>query len=65
MVLTHLTCPIFFKGSKFPRLRYLAYLTHGFTGTRGEAKCDVSNEHSLEYKPIGTGRGGHFSSDNG
>lgn len=34
-------------------------------GTRGEAKCDVSSEHSLEYKPIGTGRGGHFSSDNG
>nr|GEY25173.1 regulator of nonsense transcripts UPF3-like isoform X1 [Tanacetum cinerariifolium] len=43
----------------------IAYPTRGFTGTRGEAKCDVSNEHGLEYKPIGTGRGGHFSSDNG
>ncbi|KAI3805163.1 hypothetical protein L1987_27278 [Smallanthus sonchifolius] len=34
-------------------------------GTRGEIKFDVSNERGVEFKPTGTGRGGHFSSDNG
>lgn len=37
----------------------------GITGTRGEARYDAPNERGAEYKPIGTGRGGHFSSDNG
>lgn len=30
-----------------------------------EGKYDVSNERGAEFKPIGSGRGGHFSSDNG
>ncbi|KAL8264891.1 hypothetical protein R6Q59_023021 [Mikania micrantha] len=34
-------------------------------GTRGEAKYDVPNERGVEFKPTGTGRGGHLSSDNG
>lgn len=32
-----------------------------FAGTCGEVKYDVSNE----LKPVGTGRGAHFYSDNG
>ncbi|KAM0016384.1 putative nonsense-mediated mRNA decay protein [Helianthus debilis subsp. tardiflorus] len=34
-------------------------------GTCGEAKYDVSNERGVELKPVGTGRGAHFFSDNG
>ncbi|KAI3755163.1 hypothetical protein L1987_54958 [Smallanthus sonchifolius] len=34
-------------------------------GTRGETKFDVPNERGVEFKPTGTGRSGHFSSDNG
>ncbi|KAK9069634.1 hypothetical protein SSX86_011538 [Deinandra increscens subsp. villosa] len=37
----------------------------GFTGLYGEVKNDLSIARSGDFKPIGSGRGGHFSVDNG
>lgn len=34
-------------------------------GTHGEVKSDLSNSRGGDFKPVGSGRGGHFSVDNG
>lgn len=33
-------------------------------GTHGEVKSDLSNSRGGDFKPVGSGRGGHFSVDN-
>lgn len=40
-------------------------ITYGSTGTHGEGKYDLSNARAVDFKPVGSGRGGHFSVDNG